>query len=88
MILKEIQWFTPNAIEVGKAFEDVYKNYDKHKELAKRQGYRSRTEFSYDKMKELVDRLLSNHVPEFPKEVQLKLPKFNKIELPKLKKIE
>lgn len=88
MILKESQWFTPNAIEVGKAFEDVYKNYDKHKELAKRQGYRSRTEFSYDKMKELVDRLLSNHVPEFPKEVQLKLPKFNKIELPKLKKIE
>lgn len=88
MILKESQWFTPNAMEVGKAFEDVYKNYDKHKELAKRQGYRSRTEFSYDKMKELVDRLLSNHVPEFPKEVQLKLPKFNKIELPKLKKIE
>lgn len=88
MILKESQWFTPNAIEVGKAFEDVYKNYDKHKESAKRQGYRSRTEFSYDKMKELVDRLLSNHVPEFPKEVQLKLPKFSKIELPKLKKIE
>lgn len=88
MILKESQWFTPNPIEVGKAFEDVYKNYDKHKELAKRQGYRSRTEFSYDKMKELVDRLLSNHIPEFPKEVQLKLPKFNKIELPKLKKIE
>ena len=88
MILKESQWFTPNAMEVGKAFEDVYKNYDKHKELAKRQGYRSRTEFSYDKMKELVDRLLSNHVPEFPKEVQLKLPKFNKIELPKLKKIK
>lgn len=88
MILKESQWFTPNPIEVGKAFEDVYKNYAKYKELAKRQGYRSRTEFSYDNMKELVDRILSNHVPEFPKQVQLKLPQLNKIELPKLKKIE
>ena len=88
MILKESQWFTPNPIEVGKAFEDVYKNYAKYKELAKRQGYRSRTEFSYDNMKELVDRILSNHVPEFPKQVQLKLPQLNKIGLPKLKKIE
>lgn len=88
MILKESQWFTPNAIEVGKAFEDVYKNYNTHKELAKRQGYRSRTEFSYEKMRETLDILLTHHVPEFPKEVQLKLPKFNKIELPKLKKIE
>jgi hypothetical protein len=88
MILKESQWFTPNPIEVGKAFEDVYKNYATHKELAKRQGYRSRTEFSYDKMRETLDLLLIHYVPEFPKEVKLKLPKFNKIELPKLKKIE
>ncbi len=28
------------------------------------------------------------HVPEFPKQVQLKLPKLKKIELPKLQKIE
>lgn len=88
MILKESQWFTPNPIEVGKAFEDVYKNYAKYKELAKRQGYKSRTEFSYDKMRETLDTLLTQYVPEFPKQVQLKLPQLNKIELPKLKKIE
>lgn len=88
MILKESQWFTPNSIEVGKAFEDVYKNYNRYKELAKRQGYKSRTEFSYDKMTETLDNLLTQYVPEFPKQVQLKLPQLNKIELPKLKKIE
>jgi len=88
MILKESQWFTPNPMEVGKAFEDVYKNYDKHKELAKRQGYKSRTEFSYEKMRETLDNLLVQYVPEFPKQVQLKLPTLSKLELPKLKKIE
>jgi hypothetical protein len=31
---------------------------------------------------------LTQYVPEFPKEVQLKLPQLKKIELPKLKKVE
>jgi len=87
MILKESQWFTPDPIQVGKALEDVYKNYATHKELAKRQGYKSRTEFSYDKMRETLDNLLTQYVPEFPKMVQLKLPQLSKVELPKLKKM-
>jgi hypothetical protein len=88
MILKESQWFTPDPIQVGKALEDVYKNYTKHKESAKRQGYKSRTEFSYDKMRDTLDTLLTQYVPEFPKQIQLKLPQLKKVELPKLKKIE
>lgn len=88
MILKESQWFTPDPIQVGKAFEDVYKNYSTYKELAKRQGYKNRKEFSYEKMRETLDNLLTQNVPEFPKQVELKLPQLNKVELPKLKKIE
>ncbi len=88
MILKESQWFTPDPAQVGKALEDVYKNYATHKELAKRQGYKSRTEFSYEKMRETLDNLLTQYVPEFPKMVELKLPQLKKVELPKLKKIE
>ena len=38
-------------------------------------------------MLEKVDQMLTKHIPEFPKEVQLQLPKLNKIELPKLEKI-
>jgi hypothetical protein len=37
-------------------------------------------------MFEKVDQILTQYIPEFPKEVQLQLPKLNKIELPKLKK--
>jgi hypothetical protein len=39
-------------------------------------------------MKEKLDGILTERIPEFPKQVQLSLPKLRKIELPKLKKIE
>ena len=88
MILTESEWFTPDPIQVGQALKDVYTNYKKYKELAKRQGHKSRTQFSYEKMRETLDNLLTQYIPEFPKQVQLKLPQLKKIELPKLKKIE
>ena len=88
MILQESQWFTPNDAEVGAAYKDVYENYKKYAELAKRQGFQSRTNFTYDKMRETLDTLLTQYVPEFPKQVELKLPQLKKIELPKLKKVE
>ena len=84
MILKESQWFTPNDSESGNALKYVYDNYKKYAELAKRQGYKSRNNFSWDKMVERLDEILSSNLPEFPKEVQLSLPKLN---LPKLQKI-
>ena len=87
MILRESQWFTPDDILVGKALKDVFDDYKAYKELAKRQGHRSRTEFSYDKMRETLDNLLTQSIPEFPKQVELKLPTLKKIELPKLKKL-
>jgi len=87
MILRESSWFTPDPIEVGKALKEVYDDYDKWKTAAKRQGYKSRTQFSYNNMRETVDTLLTQYVPEFPKQVQLKLPQLKKIELPKLQKV-
>ena len=88
MILKESQWFSADPIQVGQALKDVYTNYNKYKDLAKRQGHKSRTHFSYEKMRETVETLLTQYIPEFPKQVQLKLPTLKKIELPKLRKIE
>ena len=87
MILLESQWFKPDEALTGKALKDVFEDYKVYKELAKRQGHRSRTQFSYEKMRETLDNLLTQYVPEFPKQVQLKLPTLKKIELPKLKKV-
>jgi len=87
MILAESSWFSPDLAYVGHYLKDVFENYKKYSENAKRQAYRSRTEFSFDKMKKKLDELLTKHVPEFPKEVKLQLPQLKKLELPKLKKL-
>jgi len=87
-LLKESQWFSVDLGRAGIAIKDVFEDYKKYIDGAKRQAYRSKTEFSWDKMKDKVDELLTQYLPEFPKQVQLKLPTLKKIELPKLQKEE
>jgi hypothetical protein len=88
MLLAEAQWFSVDTGHVGHYLKDVFENYKGYAENAKRQGFQSRTKFSYDAMKEKLDTLLTQRIPEFPKQVQMQLPKLKKIELPKLKKVE
>ena len=85
MILPESQWFTPNDSEVADAYKDVYEYYNKHLERAKRQSHYAKTNFSFDKMAEVLDNILELKVP---KQVELKLPSLKKMELPKLKKVD
>jgi hypothetical protein len=87
-LLSDSQWFDPNSGEIGHNLKDVFENYKNYLEGAKRQAFRSKNEFSYDKMKESVDSILTKYIPEFPKAVELKLPQLKKLELPKLKKLE
>lgn len=82
MLIPESGWFTVDYNKASEVLEDVYKNYKKYLEGAKRQSYRSRTEFSLDKMSEKLLEILD----KAPKPVTLKLPELKKIELPKLKK--
>ena len=86
-IIAESQWFNVDYGQVGHYLKDVFENYKKYTDGAKRQAFRSKTEFSWDKMFEKVDQTFTQYIPNFPKEVQLQLPKLNKIELPKLQKI-
>jgi len=82
-LLPESQWFSPDHPQIGFYLKDVYENYKKYTDNAKRQSFHSKTNFSWDKMKEQLSDLLENSIPEFPKEVKLKLPSIKKIELPK-----
>ena len=99
MLLKDSEWFSVDTSQVGAYLKHVFENYKTYKEKAKRQGYQSRTNFSFDKMKEKIDEILSKKVPNIPKQVSLTLPKLKKIgeekkqelpklKLPKLKKLE
>jgi glycosyltransferase involved in cell wall biosynthesis len=85
MLIPESGWFTIDYKVASETLEDVYKNYNKYIDGAKRQAYRSRTEFTLDKMGEKLIELIDDKIP---KPVQLKLPQLRKIELPKLKKVE
>ena len=84
ILLPEALWFSPDPIDVGKALKEVFKDYKQWLTKAKRQGHKSRTQFSYEAMVETLKNILDTNIPEFPKQVELSLPKLN---LPKLKKV-
>ena len=86
MLLKDTLWFSADQGQIGHYMKDVYENYKKYTDGANRQAYKSKTEFSWTKMKEKIDELFTKNIPEFPKEVTLKLPQLKKIKLPKLNK--
>ena len=87
-LIKDSQWLSPDHGQIGFFLKDVFENYKNYTDKAKRQAHKSKTEFSWDKMKDKVDELFTKYIPEFPKEIQIKLPQLKKLELPKLKKIE
>ena len=89
MLIEGSEWFSVDHSQVGQYLNDVFKNYKDWKVKSKRQGYYSRSNFSFDKMEKQLDDLLTKHIPEIPNEVNLNLPSFGatKNSLPKLKKV-
>ena len=85
MLIPESSWFTVDYKKAADVLEDIFKNSKKYSEGAKRQSYRSRTEFSLEKMGEKLIELIDDKIP---KPIQLKLPSLKRIDLPKLHKIE
>jgi glycosyltransferase involved in cell wall biosynthesis len=80
MLIPESGWFTVDYKAASDKLKDVYKNYKNYVDGAKRQAYRSRTEFTLEKMGDKLDSIIDHKIP---KPVELKLPQLKKIELPK-----
>jgi len=80
MLLREAQWFSVDQVQMGSRIKDVFENYDNYVDGAKRQTYKNKNEFSWEKMKEKINSIFTDNIPEFPKEVQLQLPKLKKLE--------
>jgi hypothetical protein len=87
MLLKEAKWFTPDHGQVGYHLKNIFENYKDYVDGGKRQGYYAKQNFTYEKMVEKMAEYLKR-IPQFPKQISLKLPQLRKIELPSLKKIE
>ena len=86
-IKKEYQWFQVYPKQAKDSFVNVFKNYKKYVDGGRKQGYYIKTNFSYDKMKELVGDILDKNVPEFANELKLNLPDMGtpKLTTPELK---
>ena len=95
MYVQGAQWFSVNYQQASSYMKDVYLNYKKYTLNAKKLARVNKSKFSLDAMTKELGKILDKYVPEFPKEVELKLPKLkkvgspveNEIKLPKLKKV-
>ena len=83
-LIKEAQWFKVDPQQVGRHLKDCYKKYKIYSNNSKKQKNFSKSNFSYDNMKSIIDKILTDNIPDFPKQIELKLPEIN---LPRLQKI-
>lgn len=84
-LIEEAQWFKINSQSAIKSLKDTYKHYKEYSKGSKKQKYHVRENFSWEKMKNLVGDILDKNLPDFPEQIELKLPK---LKLPKLEKIK
>ena len=82
-IIKDSQWFVANYEMVSTYLKEVYNNYNKYLSKSRKLMYQNKETFSLDGMQRKLGIILNKYLPEFPEEVQLKLP-IKKISLPKL----
>jgi glycosyltransferase involved in cell wall biosynthesis len=84
MLIQGSKWFSANMKYASAKMLDMYANYAKYTDNAKRQSHYVKSNFSFDDMKDI----LAKYLEAVPKPVALKLPQLKKIQLPTLKKPE
>ena len=81
-LLKESKWFQVSPKHAIGIFVDVHKKYKTFTERSRKQSHHIKTSFSWENMKDLIEKVLNKNIPDFPKQIELKLPE---LKLPKLK---
>ena len=79
MLIEGSEWFSVDHGEIGHYFKDVFENYKDWKVKGKRQGYYSRSNFSFTKMESQLEGILKEYLPTMAAPVQISLPKLKKI---------
>jgi len=83
-LLTDSEWFSPDHAQIGFFLKDVFENYKKYIVRGKQQGFFCKTNFNYERMKDKLKEIIDKNMPQFPEEIQLKLPDFTEIKLPKI----
>jgi glycosyltransferase involved in cell wall biosynthesis len=79
VINEDAEWFTIDYNKAIAYMKDVFKNYKLYTERSRKTYHHIKTNFSFEAMKEKVDSILTNRLPDFPKNATLVLPKLKKI---------
>ena len=85
IILEDSEWFSPDIREVSNHLYKIFTNYKHYTKGATLQYHKSKNNFSFEAMTQVLDNLVTEYIPEFPEEVKLELPKLS---LPKLNRLE
>ena len=83
-LIEEAKWFQVNPQNAISSLKEVYKHYKKYLTRSRKQKQHVKDNFSWEKMRDLVNIKLNTQVPDFPNRVELKLPQ---LKLPKLNKV-
>jgi hypothetical protein len=86
--IKGAKWFTVDYNVVPIAYTKMKEEYNKYLALSKKLMYLNKNTFSHKAMTEKFKYFFEKYVPDFPVEVDLKLPEKKGITLPKLQKIK
>lgn len=81
MIIEDANWFTPSDSDTSKAYQRTFKHYKDCLPGARKQRRKILDEFTFEDMGRELDKILDTNLPEFPKQIELTLPK---LDLPKL----
>jgi glycosyltransferase involved in cell wall biosynthesis len=96
MINEGTQWFTVDYPMAGGILKEVHKNYKKYAEKSRGSAHYMKTEFSLDKMNDVMKEVIDKSLESKPQQTSLNLPKLKKVDstsekptlkLPKLKKV-
>ncbi len=74
------QWFTVNYQHASQVMKDIINNYEKYLVKAKQLQVYTKSNFSYEKMRDKLDAILTPLVDSVPQQVELKLPKLKKVD--------
>ena len=72
------KWFNANYQYASTVMKDVFKKYKNYTLNAKKLGKYNKSRFSLDAMTKEFGKMLDKNLPEFPKEIKLKLPTLKK----------
>jgi hypothetical protein len=79
-LIQDAQWFKVDEMSVNKHLKNCFKKYKQYTLKSKQQKNYSKTQFSYEQMKNKISNILTDCVSLPPQQIEITLPKLQKIE--------